>query len=79
MKPSELFGVVIRSLGLLILVGVLHLLVAAMGSLFSRTPFLAAIVVGVPLLFLAIWFLTGAEGLVSIAYPEESEEDDQAD
>ncbi len=81
MKPSELFGVVVRSLGLLIVLW-------AGGSLFwiILTCILGGPapnnVVGVTVnvilgLFVGIWFLYDGPGLASLAYPEESKKADR--
>ena len=63
MKPSELFGVVVRSLGLLLLVSTLNVLLMAMekpGYLF----------IAIPMFAVGAWMLRGAPFLIEIAYPE---------
>ena len=73
MKPSELFGVVVRSLGLLTLLSVWILFWAAIVLLFRERAFVAVMIGAVPLLFVGIVLLNGAPGLVAIAYPKEPE------
>jgi hypothetical protein len=75
MKPAELFGVVVRSLGLLILSAMWILFwVAVASALEGQNPFLRALVFGGPVLFFGIWlFGVGGTALVNIAYPEEGD------
>ncbi len=76
MKPSDLFGVVVRSLGLLTMLSLWILFWVAITLLFRERALVAVMIGAVPLLFVGIWLLGGAPGLVSIAYPEESEKGD---
>ena len=77
MKPSELFGVVVRSLGLLIVMCAVWSLIWVIFTCMLGGPapnnVVGVIVNGILSLFVGIWFLSGASGLVSVAYPEESE------
>jgi len=75
MKPSDLFGVVVRTLGLLLLMGSLWLLFwaflnLAMGGSGST---LGMIIEAIPPLFVSVYFLGGAKGLVYLAYQDEFE------
>jgi hypothetical protein len=64
-KPSDVFGIVVRTVGLLLLLGV------AILSLPLRGPYNVAelIVFGFPTLVVGLWLLRGAPLLVSFAYP----------
>jgi hypothetical protein len=71
MKPSELFGVVIRTIGLLLLgYGLLQLLWALI-NLVGGGPgnVIVMLLVRIPSVIFGIWFLRGAETLVAFAYP----------
>ena len=70
MKPSDLFGVVVRSVGLLMLIGLWVAFWSAICAAAGGNHFISALLIGVPLLCLGIWFLDGAESLVRIAYHE---------
>ncbi len=73
MKPSDLFGVVVRSLGLLLLLGSLWLLFWALLNLVLGGPasVIGMIILAIPPLFVGVYFLGGAKGLVYLAYQEE--------
>jgi hypothetical protein len=77
MKPSEAFGVVVRSVGLLILLpAIWSLFWIALTCIVAHTApnnIMALIINGILALFVGIWFLGGAPGLVSLAYPDKSE------
>jgi hypothetical protein len=72
MKPSEAFGVVIRSVGLLLIVAALWVLFGAILTLVSGGlgSFIGMLIGGMPMLFVGIWLLGGAPYIVSIAYPD---------
>ena len=63
MKPSELFGVVVRSLGLLLLVSTLNMLLMAI-----EQP--GYLILSIAMFALGVWLLRGAPILIEIAYPE---------
>ena len=71
MKPSEAFGVVVRSAGLLLLVSTANMLLMAVAQ--PGFLFLA-----IPMLVIGIWFLRGAPVLVNFAYPESHDTYDRA-
>jgi drug/metabolite transporter (DMT)-like permease len=75
MKPSEVFGVVVRSIGLLLVMGVLWAFYWAFLSLILGGPgnVLGILIVSIPALFVGVWFLSGPKSLISIAYQEEYE------
>ncbi len=64
MKPSEAFGVAVRSIGLVVILSGLGSLVGALGA-----PGL--LLVAIPTVLVGIWLLRGAKALVSFAYPDE--------
>jgi hypothetical protein len=72
MKPVELFGVIVRTIGLLVTMAALLQIFAATVHLFLGRPgFLEGCLFGVPGLFLGLYFLSGAELLVDSVYPKE--------
>ncbi len=73
MKPVELFGVIVRTIGLLVTMGALLLFLVATVHLVCGGPgFLEGYLFGFPGLFVGIYFLSGAEALVNAVYPKES-------
>ncbi|MGW8255939.1 MAG: hypothetical protein ACWGMZ_00485 [Thermoguttaceae bacterium] len=80
MKPADLFGVVIRSLGLLFLMwGLWSLFLAFLQLLLGGPGNVLSMTIGsIPALFVGIWFLSGAKSLVYLAYQEEFEKEKQA-
>ena len=81
MKPRDLFGVVIRCIGVLMAIGsVLYLYSALVVLLTPDTPNASSplIYIGmcVLLLILSVYFLRGAPRLVRFAYREERENGD---
>ena len=70
MKPSEVFGVVIRTIGLLLLMfavsqiamGLLALVIGGLGNVFVM------LLSGIPSFLVGYWFLRGAPLIVSLAY-----------
>ena len=75
MKPSELFGVMVRSMGLVVLSALWILFWAGVASTFEATkPFAAMLVFGIPVLFLGVWLIGGGgAAIVSLAYPEDTQ------
>lgn len=72
MKPVELFGVIVRSVGLLVTMTALFLiLMATVHSVFNGPGFFEGYLFGVPGLFVGLYFLSGAELLVKSVYPKE--------
>ena len=81
MKPRDLFGVVIRSIGVLVLVGgVFYLYSAVVATLEPGKPYasspLSYIGASVISLLVSVYFLRGAPHLVRFAYGRESEDSD---
>ena len=70
MRPSDAFGVIIRSIGLLLILSALWVLFWAILNLVGGGPgnVLGMMISGIPMLFVGIWFLGGAPSLVSFAY-----------
>ncbi len=74
MKPVELFGVIVRTVGLLITVGAMFWIFVATVHLILERPVslvLEVYLYGVPGLFVGLYFLSGAELLVRSVYPKE--------
>jgi hypothetical protein len=73
MKPSELFGVVLRSIGvLLILAAVFQLFAGAVDLLLGGPGGLIAVAVfvGLPALLLGLAIFRRADTIVHMAYPD---------
>jgi len=66
MKPSELYGVVVRTIGLLMVLSGAWM--ALVGTL---TVGLGALIFGTLALSVGLWLLRGAESFVRFAYPQE--------
>lgn len=77
MKPSELFGVVIRTIGLLLLMSAVSQIIWAMVNMIGGGPGNAAVMllIGIPCFLVGSWFLRGAPILVSYAYKTDRSED----
>jgi len=73
MKPSELFGVVVRTMGLLFVLTALLKVFSAILNLVGGGPgnVLAMLLYGIPALLVGLWFLRGAKALISFAFPED--------
>ncbi len=72
MKPVELFGVIVRTIGLLVALGSLAWIFAATMHLVLGGPgFFEGYLYGIPGLFIGVYFLSGAELLVSSVYSKE--------
>ena len=68
MKPSDIFGIVVRTMGLILVLVALGYSIPAMvqpGLLFFE----------IPALLLGFWLLRGGKAVVSFAFPEEREDD----
>ncbi len=70
MKPQELFGVVVRTIGLsLVMTSLWAFLLAALTLLSGGVGHpLGMFIYAVPLFIVGIWFLHGAPQIVALAY-----------
>ena len=79
MTPVQLFGVVVRSLGLLVTIyGIgagLFGLLALLGA--DPAPAFIILAAAIALLTVGLWLLRGAKLLVAFAYPETAEAADR--
>lgn len=74
MKPTEVFGVVVRSVGLV------TILVASAQTLFALLVIVLGgpangpglLIFSLPALVAGLWLLRGASAVVGFAYPDES-------
>jgi hypothetical protein len=73
MKPSEMFGVVVRSVGLLLVLPALGTQFFAILSLVLGGPGNAVgmMILSLPVLLVGLWLLRGAPGIMAFAYPEK--------
>jgi hypothetical protein len=78
MKPSELFGVVIRSVGLVVMLSAMSVLFYAILSLVLGGPasVVGLFIIGIPPLLVGLWLLLGASDLATAVYPKEPKKDD---
>lgn len=76
MKPSQLFGVLVRTIGLLVCLSALKGYSPAFLSLFSGSvfPFLAALAIFIPSFAVGLCLLCWPSWLIHFAYPEEKNE-----
>jgi len=80
MKPSDVFGICIRILGLLGIIGGILYIIDAMYLLLSgqeqHAGFYAGeyILFGIILTVVALYFIRGAPHIVRFAYPKDKEE-----
>ena len=76
MKSSELFGVLVRIIGLVIVLTALCQIAFAILNLIGGGPgnVGAMLLYGIPALLVGLWFLRGARALVSFAFPEDTRE-----
>jgi hypothetical protein len=73
MKPHEVFGIIVRAAGLLLLLMAVRHLCAAIINLALGGPTPAAgFFSGIPEIIVSLWLLRGAKCLVSFAFPEEA-------
>ena len=77
MKPSELFGVVVRSVGLLLTLSAMWCVFWAIVNLVlgGPTSTVGMLIVGIPVLLVGTWLLLGASDLADAVYGKESEKD----
>jgi hypothetical protein len=80
MKPSEAFGVVVRSVGLVTVLSATSVLFYALVNLAlgGPTSVVGLLIVGVPPLLVGFWLLFGASDLASAVYPKEPPKGDDA-
>ncbi len=74
MKPSEMFGVMVRTIGLIIFLTVLCQVLIAILNLVGGGPgnVVGMLLYGIPALLVGLWFLRGAKALISFAFPEDT-------
>jgi hypothetical protein len=72
MKPSDIFGIVVRTVGLVIaLVGLWTVGWAILNLVGGGPGTVALLVSGVPELLVGLWLIRGAEPLVRFAFPQD--------
>ncbi|MBN2128483.1 MAG: hypothetical protein JW741_03270 [Sedimentisphaerales bacterium] len=73
MNAADVFGVIVRTIGLLILLGALWQIALGLLALLGGGPYntIALLLSGIPALLLGLWFLKGAKFLMAYAYPKE--------
>jgi hypothetical protein len=72
MKPSDVFGIVVRTAGLVItLMGLWRIGYAVLALVGGGPGSAHLLITGVPELLVGLWLLRGAKPLVQFAFPEE--------
>ena len=71
MKAAEVFGIVVRAVGLIVVLLALGLIFPAILSLVMGGPgeLIGLLFYGIPALVVGLWLLRGAGPLVSFAFP----------
>lgn len=74
MKPSDVFGIVVRTVGLVITLTALWTIGGAFLNVAAGGPRNVAglLIPGIVELVIGLWLLRGAKALVQFAFPEES-------
>jgi hypothetical protein len=77
MRPPEMFGVVVRTIGLLlVLSGAWGLLLGTLVVVLGGPNANVVLFSGIPMLLTGLWLLgRGADALVEFAYPDDYPED----
>jgi hypothetical protein len=77
MKAAEVFGIIVRTIGLLVVLSSLGLIFPAVLGLVMGGPgtLIGMLFYGIPALLLGLWLLRGARPVVSFAFPEEQPKD----
>jgi hypothetical protein len=73
MNARLLFGLIVRTVGLVVVVASAGLLIPGVLSILLGGPLAGLLFYGVPAILLGLWLLRGARCIVSFAYPEEPE------
>jgi hypothetical protein len=74
MKPTQVFGIVVRSIGLFVVVASMGFLIPGMLSLVMGGPMTGLLFYGVPTFIIGLWLLRGPRIIISLAYPGEKED-----
>ncbi|HEX4144612.1 MAG TPA: hypothetical protein VHY91_13990 [Pirellulales bacterium] len=69
MTPVQLFGIVVRTIGLLMTLFGAGASVLGLLAVFWGDPIL--LFIGIPVLLVGLWLVRGPEWLIGLAYPEE--------
>jgi len=74
MKLSELFGVIVRTIGLIFVLTALWQVFSAILNLVGGGPgnVVVMLLYGIPALLVGLWFLRGAKALISFAFPQDT-------
>jgi hypothetical protein len=72
MKTTQIYGIIVRTVGLIVVVASAGFLIPGILSLILGGPLTGLLFYGVPAFFLGLWLLRGARSIVSFAYPEEA-------
>jgi hypothetical protein len=73
MEPPDAFGIVVRTVGLILTLIAVWLIGAAILNLVGGGPgnVVGLLISGVPALFIGLWFLGGAKDLVRFVFRDE--------
>jgi hypothetical protein len=73
MKPSDVFGIVVRIMGLVAVLLTFFFALDRVRMILERNQNrgIAFVIASVPGFFVGLWILLRARSLVSLAYPEE--------
>ena len=72
MKPVDVFGIIVRTVGLIITLGIAWRMCVSITMLLGGSwADLMNLLFYIPLLLVSLWLLHGAHALVNFAYPGE--------
>ena len=77
MKDTEVFGIVVRSVGLIVTLASAGLIFNALLSLAmgGQGTLIGWLFYGIPALFVGLWLLRGARSIVSFAFSKDQDKD----
>lgn len=76
MTDRDVFGIIVRTVGLMITLAAAWLILLGLFGLISASGQVAGLLFyGIPALFVGLWLLRGARSIVSFAFSKDQDED----
>jgi hypothetical protein len=74
MKSSEIFGIIVRTIGLILLVTTGFWIIPALFSLVLGGPPVGWLIpIAVPMILIGLWLLRGGKAVIAFAFPEDKQ------